>query len=59
MKNKFAKTLLLATPLVTPLAMADIPPGYYDSVDDSSPQTLRDSLHEIIDDHQRFPYTSD
>ena len=31
---------------------------YYDMVDDSSPQALRDSLHEIIDDHKRFPYTS-
>jgi hypothetical protein len=34
------------------------PGGYYDTVDDASPQTLRTSLHEIIDDHQRFPYTS-
>ena len=32
--------------------------GYYDTVDDSSPQALRQSLHEIVDDHQRFPYTS-
>ncbi len=32
--------------------------GYYDTVDESSPGAMRDSLHEIIDDHQRFPYTS-
>ncbi|MBJ02930.1 MAG: hypothetical protein CMK00_08690 [Planctomycetes bacterium] len=32
--------------------------GYYDSVDTSSPATLRASLHAIIDDHQRYPYTS-
>ncbi len=32
---------------------------YYDSVDKSSPQAMRVSLHEIIDDHTRFPYTSD
>ena len=32
--------------------------NYYELVDDSSPQSLRQSLHEIIDDHQRFPYTS-
>jgi endonuclease I len=32
--------------------------GYYDTVDKSSSQAMRDSLHEIIDDHQRFPYTS-
>ena len=34
------------------------PAGYYDSVDDSSAEALAASLHEIIDDHQRFPYTS-
>ena len=32
--------------------------GYYDTVDQSTSQTMRDSLHEIIDDHTRFPYTS-
>ena len=37
---------------------AQAAPGYYDTVDQSSSQTLRDSLHEIIDDHMRFPYTS-
>lgn len=31
---------------------------YYDTVDRSTPQAMRDSLHEIIDDHTRFPYTS-
>ena len=39
-------------------AQADPPPGYYDSVDTSSPDALRESLHEVIDDHQRFPYSS-
>ncbi|MCZ6598592.1 MAG: endonuclease [Planctomycetota bacterium] len=34
------------------------PPGYYDPVDDSTPATLRQTLHEVIDDHTRFPYTS-
>lgn len=37
---------------------AAIPTGYYDSVDNSSQQALHASLHQIIDDHQRFPYTS-
>lgn len=32
--------------------------GYYDSVDASSPEALRATLHEVIDDHQRYPYTS-
>lgn len=39
-------------------ANAAIPPGYYDTVDTSTSLNLRTSLHEIIDDHQRFPYTS-
>ena len=39
-------------------ASADPPAGYYDSVDTSSPETLRASLHEIIKDHTRYPYTS-
>jgi len=43
--------------LVLPAA-AQIPPGYYASADTSSAAALRASLHEIIDDHTRFPYTS-
>ncbi|MEM8710923.1 MAG: endonuclease [Planctomycetota bacterium] len=31
---------------------------YYDSVDDSTPASLRATLHEVIDDHTRLPYTS-
>lgn len=34
------------------------PQGYYDSVDQTNADTLKSTLHEIIDDHQRFPYTS-
>jgi|GEM_PF-1422480 len=41
------------------LSFADIPPGYYDSVDTSSAAALRLSLHLIIDDHVKFPYTAD
>jgi len=37
---------------------ADIPSGYYNTVNTSSASALKASLHEIIDDHQRFPYTS-
>ncbi len=39
-------------------SLAAIPNGYYDTVNTSSPVALKSSLHEIIDDHQRFPYTS-
>ncbi|HKX46520.1 MAG TPA: endonuclease, partial [Planctomycetota bacterium] len=34
------------------------PPGYYDSVDASSAAALRATLHAVVDDHQRFPYTA-
>ena len=38
---------------------AAVPPvGYYDSVDAANPSTLRVTLHNVIDDHTRFPYTS-
>lgn len=34
------------------------PADYYQAVDASSPGSLRHSLHEIVDDHHRFPYTA-
>ncbi len=37
---------------------ADPPLGYYDSVDATDSASLRATLHEVIDDHARFPYTS-
>ena len=39
-------------------ASADPPPGYYDSVDGSGSEVLREDLHARIGDHLRFPYTS-
>ncbi len=39
------------------IAVAAPPTGYYDSVDDSSSSTLRQTLHDVIDDHTRYPYT--
>ncbi len=39
-------------------AKAQADPNYYNSVDESSPAALRNSLHAIIDDHTRLPYTS-
>lgn len=57
--NLTAAAALLAAVLFIPTgANADPPAGYYDSADTTSPATLRASLHEIIDDHQRYPYTS-
>ena len=37
---------------------AQAPPGYYDTVDDSSGAALRNTLHPVVDDHTRFPYTA-
>ncbi len=34
------------------------PPGYYDTVITDTPLLLRTTLHEVIDDHLRFPYTA-
>jgi len=37
---------------------ADIPEGYYDSAAGLSGEDLKLALHDIIDDHAEFPYTS-
>ena len=50
--------IFTASLLVTGSALADIPAGYYGSINANNGQALHSSLHEIIDDHQRFPYTS-
>ena len=41
-----------------PLALADPTDGYCDAVDATDSTTLRTTLHAVIDDHLRFPYTS-
>ena len=53
------RRLLPAVFFLAAAASAAPPAGYYDNVDDSSSEALAASLHEIIDDHLRFPYTSD
>ncbi len=42
----------------TTKSMAQPPPGYYDTVNPATSATLRATLHPVIDDHTRFPYTS-
>lgn len=37
---------------------ADPPPGYYNAVNTTTPELLRSTLHAVIDDHVRFPYSS-
>jgi endonuclease I len=48
-----ALTLALAS-----AAAAQVPDGYYDNVDTSNAASLRATLHEAIDDHQKVPYSS-
>lgn len=47
-----------ATFVVSTSVQAAIPAGYYNSVNMSSSTAMHQSLHEIIDDHIRFPYTA-
>jgi hypothetical protein len=51
-----ARAALGISPLATSCATA--PASYYASVDASTPAALRSTLHQVIDDHVRFPYTS-
>jgi len=37
---------------------AQAPPNYYLTVNPSTPATLRSTLHAVIDDHTRIPYTA-
>ena len=53
--NRVLLTLCVALTL-TPYAAAQ--GGYYNGVDTSSAAALRASLHALIDDHTRIPYTS-
>ena len=39
-------------------ARAQVPPGYYTTADETNGTTLRATLHAIIDDHTKLPYTS-
>ena len=51
-------SLLALLCLSSPADAQGEPPGYYDLVDTTDASTLRATLHPVIDDHQRFPYTS-
>ena len=51
------KFIYVAIILSAMVVSAQIPTGYYDSANGLSGQALANALHEIIDDHLRFPYT--
>jgi len=53
------RTVLTAILLCAIFNLALAGSDYYETVDKSTPQAMRDSLHQIIDDHTRYPYTSD
>ncbi|HEX7878407.1 MAG TPA: endonuclease, partial [Candidatus Eisenbacteria bacterium] len=45
--------------LLAPAALnAAAPPNYYNSVNADTPALLRSTLHNVIKDHTRYPYTS-
>lgn len=44
--------------LLASLAFAQAPANYYTSVNSSNPTSLRSTLHAVIDDHVRIPYTA-
>jgi endonuclease I len=48
----------VADPGASPDADKAFSPDYYASVDDTAAAALRTTLHAVIDDHTRFPYTS-
>lgn len=58
-RNRCSTALATALALLAPLATsADPPPGYYATVNTSSAALLRATLHAVIDDHTRYPYSS-
>ena len=50
--------LALAFLALTAATAAQAPPTYYNQVNTSSAALLRSTLHAVIDDHVRFPYTA-
>jgi len=50
--------ILVILVLAPAFVRADAPPGYYDTVDLTSQASLRATLHALIDDHTRYPYSS-
>ncbi len=59
-KKEFVKLLVTYLVLVlnVNVVYSQADPGYYSSVDASTPSALKSSLHNIIKDHTRIPYTS-
>lgn len=52
--SRYVAALLFLVSYATE-SVAQPPLGYYDPVDTTSAATLRATVHEVIDDHTRFP----
>ena len=53
----FLNNISIILVLLIVKAYGEPPAGYYASVGDQTGDELRDILHEVIDDHQYYPYT--
>jgi len=56
LRNSFYTIITAFSSLV--FLQAQVPNGYYNSAENKSDQALLAALHNIIDDHLKFPYTS-
>ena len=56
--RSLAAALVAGLALSAAAVLADPPPGYYDTVDYTSPETVRQTVHDIIDGHTKIPYTA-
>ena len=54
----FRTVIGIGSLLLAASASAQAPAGYYAGVDSTTGNSLRSTLHPVIDDHTRFPYTS-
>ena len=56
MKNKIQISRFILTLLISSIALAEIPAGYYNNADGLSGEALKTALHNIIDGHTTFSY---
>ncbi|MCK4565579.1 MAG: endonuclease [Verrucomicrobia bacterium] len=58
-RSTIPNLLFISLVIASPLAVLSAPPeGYYASAEGKTGGELRAVLHEIIDDHTRYPYTA-
>jgi hypothetical protein len=58
MRLRPSTALILLSLTGSQLALAEPHPAYYGTVNLNSPEAMRQSLHEVIDDHARFPLSA-